>query len=191
MQNFKTAFGSEVSIENGILIFTDENNVSQSITLSSIRSVEDNIKQLSDNPELLAKKRKVFVSILYSMIALVGILVIYKFVNPEVVERFKGGGTYLVEETSYITPIFFLIIEVGLVFGLIVAKKSFESSDLSERNEIQDKKDWILTIKALKNDVLIPFQVCKGHASEIRKIKHDLQEQTQGNSVANSNFANA
>jgi hypothetical protein len=179
MQNFKTAFGSQVAITNGTLNFTDENNIQQSIPLTSIKLVEDDIKQLSQDPKALAQKRKMFVSILTGIIAIIGIIILYKFINPDTVEVFRGGGRYLVEKTSYFLPIFLLIVEGGLIGGLVVAKKSFTKSDEMERDEIQNKKDWTLTIKADINGAQMPFQVCKGHASEVRQVKQAIQSQSQ------------
>jgi hypothetical protein len=178
MQNFTTAFGSEVAIINSTLNFTDENNVYQSIPLTSIKSVEDNIKQLSQDPETLARKRKIFVSILTAIIVIVAIIIVYRFINPETVEVFRGGGRYLEEEISYFTPIFLLFVECVLILVLLGAKKVFKKSDEMERDDIQNKKDWLLSIKADRNGVIMPFQVCKGHASEIREIKQKIQSQT-------------
>ena len=175
MQSFKTSFGCEVSIINNKLNFIDENNIQQSIPLLTIKTVEDNIMQHPQNPEVLSHNRKIIVSALKGLIAFLGIIIIYKFINPEVVEKFRGGGRYLVEETSYITPIFLLIIAIIFFVVLVIVKKVIEKSDSLYQDDLHNKKDWVLNIKAEINSTLMPFQVCKGHSSEIKQIKQAIQ----------------
>ena len=85
MEKITTSFGSDVTLENDLLIFSDENKITQAISFNEIKNAEDNI--CTDSLSGIEKRKKIFDTIIIVTLAFTSLFSIYKFINHFVYVR--------------------------------------------------------------------------------------------------------